>query len=78
MCICINCRHVHSCTTYKIVQKKHYIKTTNTSNISFIPNNTLIEVNITNYLHNIKFEWDLIECSSFVEQPGYWTKNLIH
>nr|YP_010904244.1 hypothetical protein REQ04_pgp132 [Catenella fusiformis]WCH57495.1 hypothetical protein [Catenella fusiformis] len=32
MCICINCRHVRNCTTYKIIQKQHQQNLTRNSN----------------------------------------------
>ena len=71
MCICINCRHVHNCTTYKIIQKQHkqYIYQ---SNKIFIPSETIINVNIRSYMQSTKFDWDLVECLSFIEKPGQW------
>nr|WCH56094.1 hypothetical protein [Calliblepharis sp.] len=72
MCICINCQHVNKCTVYKIILKQHNQCIKTKHNTIFTPDNTLIKVNINQYLYNIKLEWDLIECSSFVEQPGCW------
>nr|YP_010196332.1 hypothetical protein LKZ37_pgp136 [Gracilaria cearensis]UAD83729.1 hypothetical protein [Gracilaria cearensis] len=75
MCICVNCRHVHNCVTYHLIQKQHNYRY-NKKIISnyFIPKEALININInTNYTDkNIWFDWDLIECLSFVEIPGYW------
>nr|YP_010197557.1 hypothetical protein LK244_pgp136 [Gracilaria flabelliformis subsp. simplex]UAD85973.1 hypothetical protein [Gracilaria flabelliformis subsp. simplex] len=75
MCICVNCRHVHNCVTYYLIQKQHYYKY-NKKIISnyFIPKEALININInTNRTDkNIWLDWDLIECLSFVEIPGYW------
>ena len=71
MCICINCRHVHNCTVYKIIQKQHKQNIV-ASPIKFIPSNTLININIYQSIHSIIFDWDLVECLSFVEQPGQW------
>nr|YP_010903642.1 hypothetical protein REP92_pgp133 [Hypnea wynnei]WCH56494.1 hypothetical protein [Hypnea wynnei] len=76
MCICINCKHVKNCTTYKIILIEHNqpIPKKNKNNIVFTPNNTLIQININQalYSNSIKYEWDLVECSSFVEKPGFW------
>ena len=74
MCICINCRHVHNCTTYKIIQKQHR-QSTYQSKIMFVPGDTLIDINISQSMNSIKLDWDLVECSSFVEQPGKWLLN---
>nr|UAD87782.1 hypothetical protein [Gracilaria textorii] len=75
MCICVNCRHVHNCFTYYLIQKQHNYRYNNKiiSNY-FIPKEALIHINInTNHTDkNIWFDWDLIECLSFVEIPGYW------
>ena len=71
MCICINCRHVRNCITYQLVQKQHqqdiYLST-----LFFIPSDTIIQININSYPTSSKLDWDLIECLSFVEQPGQW------
>nr|YP_010198374.1 hypothetical protein LK148_pgp136 [Gracilaria pachydermatica]UAD86790.1 hypothetical protein [Gracilaria pachydermatica] len=75
MCICVNCRHVHSCVTYHLIQKQHnYRYNSKIVNNYFIPKEALIYINInTNHTDkNIWFDWDLIECLSFVEIPGYW------
>ena len=71
MCICINCRHVYNCNTYKLIQKQHkqYISE---NFIIFFPITTLIQININNSLYSTKFDWDLTECLSFVEKPGSW------
>nr|QOS04645.1 hypothetical protein [Sarcopeltis skottsbergii] len=71
MCICINCRHVHHCSTYKFIQKQHKQDSLNTK-IIFLPINTLIQININQSLYSSKFDWDLTECLSFIEKPGNW------
>lgn len=40
--------------------------------MNFIPVNTIIDVNLTQKKNSIYIDWDLIECLSFVERPGYW------
>ena len=71
MCICINCRHVHNCTIYKVIQKQHN-QNVRQSQVFFIPSDTLININITQTNNSIKLDWDLVECLSFVEEPGKW------
>lgn len=73
MCICVNCRHIHKCTTYLFIQQRHQNQVSKSSTIyNFIPKNTLIKINIVKKIDQIKFDWDLIECLSFTEQPGEW------
>nr|YP_010726438.1 hypothetical protein P4D33_pgp133 [Hypnea spinella]WDY84913.1 hypothetical protein [Hypnea spinella] len=72
MCICINCQHVKNCTTYKIILIQHNQPVSPKNNTVFTPSNTLVQININQSLYNIKLEWDLVECSSFVEKPGFW------
>nr|YP_009019681.1 hypothetical protein [Gracilaria salicornia]AHH24649.1 hypothetical protein [Gracilaria salicornia]UAD87577.1 hypothetical protein [Gracilaria salicornia] len=74
MCICVNCRHVQNCITYNLIQQQHNNKC-NKKIISnyFIPQETLININIYYTDQTILFDWDLIECLSFIEIPGYWT-----
>nr|YP_009396988.1 hypothetical protein [Spyridia filamentosa]ARW66174.1 hypothetical protein [Spyridia filamentosa] len=72
MCICVNCRHVNSCETYYFISTQHnQIKQTNI--VKFKPSRTLIKVNISSHSEkDIKVDWDLVECLSFVEDPGKW------
>nr|YP_010902648.1 hypothetical protein REP55_pgp133 [Hypnea nidulans]WCH54503.1 hypothetical protein [Hypnea nidulans] len=72
MCICINCQHVKNCTTYKIILMQHNQPILDKNKTVFTPNNTLVQININQVYYNIKLEWDLVECSSFVEKPGFW------
>nr|YP_010726252.1 hypothetical protein P8481_pgp145 [Hypnea brasiliensis]WCH55300.1 hypothetical protein [Hypnea brasiliensis]WDY84727.1 hypothetical protein [Hypnea brasiliensis] len=72
MCICINCQHVKDCTTYKIILIQHNQRVSSKSNTIFTPSNTLIQININQNLYSMKLEWDLVECASFVEKPGFW------
>nr|YP_010619056.1 hypothetical protein PNW47_pgp126 [Pterosiphonia complanata]WAX03069.1 hypothetical protein [Pterosiphonia complanata] len=72
MCICINCRHIHLCKTYEFIKKQHNNNKINKKHNGFIPINTIIVVNINKHDLNIYLDWDLKECSSFIEQPGKW------
>ena len=71
MCICINCRHVNKCKTYEIIQQQHHQKIKSNEE-KFVPINTLIKININQYNNVYQFDWDLIECLSFIEKPGQW------
>nr|YP_009296223.1 hypothetical protein Sebd_071 [Sebdenia flabellata]AOM65158.1 hypothetical protein Sebd_071 [Sebdenia flabellata] len=71
MCICVNCRHVHICTTYTLIQKQHD-QNVKISTMNFIPTNTLIKINISQSKDYHMFDWDLKECLSFTEKPGNW------
>nr|YP_009510816.1 hypothetical protein [Gracilaria gracilis]AXI96489.1 hypothetical protein [Gracilaria gracilis] len=73
MCICVNCRHVHNCFTYRLIQKQHNCRyNKNIITTYFIPKETLINININYINKSVCFDWDLTECLSFVEIPGYW------
>lgn len=78
MCICVNCRHTHRCTTYLFIQQRHKKLVVKSLDIyNFTPQDTLIKINIVKKIDQIKFDWDLIECLSFTEQPGQWLDSSI-
>ena len=70
MCICVNCRHIKKCQTYIFIEKQHKNNVSKVQNTSFIPVNTLIQINIQKKKEFTHLDWDLIECLSFVEKPG--------
>nr|YP_010619441.1 hypothetical protein PN189_pgp129 [Xiphosiphonia pinnulata]WAX03454.1 hypothetical protein [Xiphosiphonia pinnulata] len=72
MCICINCKHIDLCKTYKFIEKQHSNYNLNKKQNYFIPINTMIIVSINKQNLNIYLDWDVKECLSFVEQPGKW------
>nr|YP_009398874.1 hypothetical protein [Cliftonaea pectinata]ARW68144.1 hypothetical protein [Cliftonaea pectinata] len=76
MCICINCRHIYNCEIYRFIEEQHKEKLTKRVKPSFIPNDTILNINIDKRYNNITFDWDLIECLSFIEEPGLWGKNI--
>ena len=51
MCICINCKHIRQCKTYKFIENQHYNENIikRHRRIDFIPINTVIVVNINKY-----------------------------
>nr|YP_009397820.1 hypothetical protein [Sonderella linearis]ARW67006.1 hypothetical protein [Sonderella linearis] len=73
MCICINCRHIYNCKTYSLIAEQHYMRNESKKNYTFIPINTTIAININKKYQKIFLDWDLIECLSFTEKPGYWS-----
>lgn len=81
MRICINCKHIFACKTYQSIEKQQTSKPSNTLS-TFIPQYTIIRTNLNNGRYN-EIDWDIVECLSFVENPGYWSnfkikvKNLI-
>ena len=74
MCICINCKHIKYCKTYALIESQHNL-TLSYNIYNFTPNNTIIQINLKQYNKMYILDWDLIECLSFVEQPGLWKLN---
>ncbi len=72
MCICINCRHMKKCKVYKFIEKQHKGETMRIYSSIFYPSDTIISVNIKKDNINLILDWDLKECSSFVEKPNNW------
>lgn len=72
MCICINCRHLIKCKTYKFIQNQHQLVNKEKHHVYFHPLDTIISVNINKDKKNILLDWDLKECSSFTEKPNSW------
>lgn len=72
MCICINCRHIKKCKIYKFIEEQHQGKIIKIYSSIFCPSDTIISVNMKKDKSNIILDWDLKECSSFVEKPNNW------
>ena len=77
MCICINCKHIKTCQTYSFIEKQHnsYL-IQNHYDRTFIPDNTIIQINIKKQINLYTLDWDLTECMSFIEKPGSWITNI--
>lgn len=75
MCICINCRHIHNCKTYHFIDRQHRNLNMYLDKYNFSPLKTIINVHINKKNKQTIFDWDLKECSSFTEEPGYWLSN---
>nr|YP_010337364.1 hypothetical protein MW436_pgp110 [Pulvinaster venetus]UNJ16949.1 hypothetical protein [Pulvinaster venetus] len=71
MCICINCLYVNKCGTYYIIEKQHNQSHLN-SNPLFIAHSPILNVSVTSDKLNIKIDWDVVECLSYIEDPGKW------
>nr|YP_010338434.1 hypothetical protein MW432_pgp197 [Rhodaphanes brevistipitata]UNJ18384.1 hypothetical protein [Rhodaphanes brevistipitata] len=73
MCICINCKYVKNCSTYFLIEKQHRQENKDI-NYKFIPQLAIININII-FSSLEKLDWDVIECLSYVEDPGIWLQN---
>ena len=74
MSICINCQFITECSVYHLVEKQHQRrKERNLLSCNFIPDLSIIKINILskNYSQS-ELDWDVIECLSFIEEPGIW------
>nr|YP_009313882.1 Hypothetical protein ycf34 [Hommersandiophycus borowitzkae]SCW22136.1 Hypothetical protein ycf34 [Hommersandiophycus borowitzkae] len=71
MCICINCSYVHICSTYQFIKIQHNKETSETDNL-FYPSHPVIHANLTDIETYLRVDWDVVECLSFLEQPGKW------
>ena len=77
MCICINCFFVKSCQTYQFVEKQHGLQESYDRNFLF-PKQTILKNEYEKADKNISWEdWDIKECTNFVEKSGSWL-NLIN
>nr|YP_009313678.1 Hypothetical protein ycf34 [Helminthocladia australis]SCW21932.1 Hypothetical protein ycf34 [Helminthocladia australis] len=74
MCICINCLYVHKCSTYKFIRKQHD-RVTNEYQAIFDPIHPIIYANFSHQTQKVQVDWDVVECSSFLEKPGYWKQS---
>jgi len=73
MCICINCRHIRKCQVYKFIEEQHGNTKIEIHSSTFCPLDTIISVNMKKDNSNVILDWDLQECSSFVEKPNSWS-----
>lgn len=72
MCICINCRHITKCKVYKFIEEQHQKMIMKSYGTAFYPSDTIISVNMKKSKNDVILDWDLKECSSFVEKPNNW------
>nr|YP_009314085.1 Hypothetical protein ycf34 [Izziella formosana]SCW22339.1 Hypothetical protein ycf34 [Izziella formosana] len=76
MCICINCIYVHECSTYELITRQHHKNYRDKKqNSLFDPYNPILNVNYIQINNKIHLDWDVIECLSFIEKPGYWQQS---
>nr|YP_001936326.1 conserved hypothetical plastid protein Ycf34 [Heterosigma akashiwo]ABV65932.1 conserved hypothetical plastid protein Ycf34 [Heterosigma akashiwo]ABV70073.1 conserved hypothetical plastid protein Ycf34 [Heterosigma akashiwo]BBA18148.1 photosystem I assembly protein Ycf3 [Heterosigma akashiwo]BBA18287.1 photosystem I assembly protein Ycf3 [Heterosigma akashiwo]BBA18426.1 photosystem I assembly protein Ycf3 [Heterosigma akashiwo] len=71
MCICLNCEYIDFCQQYHFIEKKHIEKHIN-QYPNFVPTQVITKINIYSTNNELEIEWDIIECLSFKEKPGYW------
>nr|YP_009315111.1 Hypothetical protein ycf34 [Titanophycus setchellii]SCW23566.1 Hypothetical protein ycf34 [Titanophycus setchellii] len=73
MCICINCVYVQQCSTYKFVTIQHNGNNNSSIKNIFEPSYSVLQVNYSDINNHLQIDWDVIECLSFLEDPGSWT-----
>nr|YP_009504500.1 hypothetical protein [Cyanophora sudae]AWW13719.1 hypothetical protein [Cyanophora sudae] len=66
MCICVNCDLLTVCSVYQTIENLHCVSSANAKNSIFEPRKSQIAININSSSGNIKHEWDVIFCDSFV------------
>lgn len=72
MCICINCLFIKKCKAYKFIEKMHNIGVPEQKSL-WNPKQTVLKNEVLTLRPNTNFEdWDIKECSSFVEKGGSW------
>lgn len=63
--------YIHNCLTYHKITKQH-----GTQDISqksqFDPSQPIIHVSINCNFNSTQVDWDIVECSSFIDSPGQW------
>ena len=75
MCICINCIYVHKCSTYKFIAMQHCDNQYRCIKEKlFNPYNPVLNANYIEINNKIQIDWDVIECLSFIDKPGYWKR----
>ena len=86
MCICINCDFYNNCWIKKGLNKipKVYTQTNLKINLSTISpfksykslNSIFFKVLLNVFAKKQEYEFDVVECEGFCEQPGVWLKNM--
>ena len=84
MCICINCHFYKRCWIHKGLNKipKVYTKTFLSVNLKHLnkrhytwpPKEVFFKVFLNIFLKKQNYEFDVIECEGFCENPGQWLK----
>ena len=70
----MNCHWVSRCKTYHSVEKQHGVEHL-TSNPDFQGINPSIHIIVKEQSNaDIRIEWDVRECESFLEEEGKWLK----
>ena len=79
MCICINCEFYKKCWINKGLNKipKVYTNTSlkldlSKKDIAIISNKLFLKIFLNIFLKKQNYEYDVIECEGFCENPGQW------
>jgi len=76
MCICLNCKNINRCLQYYLIELQHNEKHLN-PNPQFFPTSPIVKIKTIDNYSEIELEWDVFECLSFRENPGYWSKLML-
>lgn len=79
MCICINCEFYKKCWINKGLNKIPKVYSNNyfrlglsKKKINNISNKIFFKIFLNIFLKNQNYEFDVIECEGFCENPGHW------
>lgn len=86
MCICINCEFYKICWINKGLKKipkvftntnlKLDFKTKSKRNYYPTQDSVFLKVFLNVFTKKQEYEFDVVECEGFCEQPGMWLKNV--
>ena len=81
MCICINCEFYQQCWIKKGLNKLPRVHTLtpikvtnelNNKSKNFMYNNIFLKILLNVFTKKQEYEFDVIECEGFCENPGKW------
>lgn len=86
MCICINCEFYNLCWINKGLNKIPKVYTNTSLKINLLTrtkfkyyssqNSLFLKVFLNVFTKKQEYEFDVVECEGFCEQPGMWLKNI--
>jgi hypothetical protein len=71
MCVCLNCQYINFCLQYFFIEKNHSESNLN-KNPTFLPLQSIIDINFLIIYDKLEIELDIVECLSFKEKPAKW------
>lgn len=85
MCICINCEFYNLCWIKKGLNKIPKVYTNSTLKINLnrtkfsssqLSTSLFLKVFLNVFTKKYEYEFDVVECEGFCEQPGIWLNNI--